>query len=160
MWSVLQSENFKRGGEWIETRILNSGPRSNPWMQECGPRVIQHGDIFAFDTDLIGPYGMCADISRTWIVGDDKASDEQRRLYQVAHEHIQTNRELIKPGASFRELSFGGHLLPEEFFLCGPCNPLWGLAKWYSPAGHFEYLQAHSFHPCRPLCRLNSSLEL
>ena len=115
MWSILQAENFKRGGEWIETRILNSGPRSNPWMQECGPRKIQDGDIFAFDTDLIGPYGMCADLSRTWLTGDGKPTDEQRRLYQIAHEHIQTNRELVKPGTSFRDLTFGGHLLPEEF---------------------------------------------
>jgi len=114
-WSVLQAENFKRGGEWIETRILNSGPRSNPWMQECGPRKIQHGDIFAFDTDLIGPYGMCADLSRTWLTGDAKPTDEQRRLYQIAHEHIQTNRELVKPGVSFKELTFGGHMLPQEF---------------------------------------------
>ena len=115
MWSILQAENFKRGGEWIETRILNSGPRSNPWMQECGPRKIQAGDIFAFDTDLIGPYGMCADLSRTWLAGDGRPTDEQRRLYQIAHEHIKTNRELIKPGVSFKELTFGGHLLPKEF---------------------------------------------
>lgn len=114
-WSILQAENFKRGGEWIETRILNSGPRSNPWMQECGPRIIQDGDIFAFDTDLIGPYGMCSDLSRTWLTGDGKPTDEQRRLYQIAHEHIQTNRELVKPGVSFHDLTFNGHMLPEEF---------------------------------------------
>ena len=31
------AENIKRGGEWIETRLLTSGPRTNPWFQECGP---------------------------------------------------------------------------------------------------------------------------
>ena len=26
LWSILHAENIARGGEWIETRILNSGP--------------------------------------------------------------------------------------------------------------------------------------
>ena len=49
--------NIRRGGEWIETRLLTSGPRTNPWFQECGPRIVQPNEILAFDTDLIGPYG-------------------------------------------------------------------------------------------------------
>ena len=31
MWAALHAGNIKRGGEWIETRILSSGPRTNPW---------------------------------------------------------------------------------------------------------------------------------
>ena len=115
LWAVLHAENIRRGGEWIETRILNSGPRSNPWMQECGPRKIQAGDILAYDTDLIGPYGMCSDLSRTWLCGDDKASDEQRKLYQIAHEHIQINRALLKPGVPFDDLTFKAQQLPKPY---------------------------------------------
>jgi len=115
LWSILHAENIARGGEWIETRILNSGPRTNPWMQEAGPRRIQQGDLLAFDTDMVGPYGMCADVSRTWFCGDGPASDEQRRLHDIALSHINTNMEMLKPGASFTELTFGGHMLPEEF---------------------------------------------
>ncbi|MEM1302900.1 MAG: dimethylsulfonioproprionate lyase DddP, partial [Pseudomonadota bacterium] len=70
IWAVLHAENIKRGGEWIETRLLASGPRTNPWFQECGPRVVQNNEIVAFDTDLVGSYGICVDISRTWWVGD------------------------------------------------------------------------------------------
>ena len=62
----------KRGGEWIETRLLASGPRTNPWFQECGPRIVQNNEIVAFDTDLVGSYGICVDISRTWWVGDQR----------------------------------------------------------------------------------------
>ena len=40
VWAMLHAENIRRGGEWIETRLLASGPRTNPWFQECGPRVI------------------------------------------------------------------------------------------------------------------------
>ncbi|WP_282607097.1 dimethylsulfonioproprionate lyase DddP [Pelagibius sp. Alg239-R121] len=115
LWSVLHAENIKRGGEWIETRILNSGPRTNPWMQEAGPRKVQEGDLVGFDTDLVGPYGMCADISRTWYCGDGPASDEQRRLHDIAHRHISKNMELLKPGVAFRELVERGDRLSEEF---------------------------------------------
>ena len=85
-------------------------------MQECGPRVINAGDLVAFDTDMVSVYGMCADISRTWLCGDDVgATDEQRRLYQIAHEHISRNFELLKPGVGFTELTQIGYRLPEEF---------------------------------------------
>ncbi|TIT85525.1 MAG: aminopeptidase P family protein, partial [Mesorhizobium sp.] len=61
LWAELHRGNIARGGEWIETRLLSSGPRTNPWFQECSSRVIKEGDLVAFDTDLIGPYGFCAD---------------------------------------------------------------------------------------------------
>jgi Xaa-Pro aminopeptidase len=115
VWAVLHAENIRRGGEWIETRLLASGPRTNPWFQECGPRVIREGEIVAFDTDLIGCYGMCADISRTWWVGDGEPTPEMRRQHRIAREHIEANMEMLRPGVSLRELTFGGHRLPPEF---------------------------------------------
>ncbi len=114
-WAELQKGNFIRGGEWIETRILSSGPRTNPWFQECGPRVMRDGDILAFDTDLIGPYGYCADLSRTWKIGDQTATNYERDLYQAAYEHIQRNMELLRPGAGFRELMERGQKLPKKY---------------------------------------------
>ncbi len=115
LWAILHAENIRRGGEWIETRLLASGPRTNPWFQECGPRVIGEGDIVAFDTDLVGPYGYCCDISRTWICGDARPTNEQRYLYQLAKEHIDANRSLLRAGLSFREFSEKSHRLPDEF---------------------------------------------
>lgn len=115
VWAELHKENIRRGGEWIETRILASGPRTNPWFQECGPRVIKNNELLAFDTDLIGCYGMCADISRTWFIGDGEPSAEQRRLHRIACEHIAENSRLLKPGVSFQELCELGHQLPDEF---------------------------------------------
>ena len=115
IWAVLHAGNIKRGGEWIETRILASGPRTNPWFQECGPRIVGNNELLAFDTDLIGCYGMCADISRTWFLGDGKPSDEQKRLYQHAHTHIAENMKLLGPGIAFKDITFGGHFLSEEY---------------------------------------------
>ena len=72
IWAILHAENVRRGGEWIETRLLSSGPRTNPWFQECGPRICQQNEIISFDTDLVGSYGICTDISRSWWIGDKK----------------------------------------------------------------------------------------
>jgi len=116
VWAVLHYENIKRGGEWIETRLLASGPRTFPWFQECGPRTIGNGEILAFDTDLIGCYGMCVDISRTWFVGDGEPTQQMKDYHAIALEHITTNAELVKPGVHLRELSFGGHQLPEHLW--------------------------------------------
>ncbi|MDW4548473.1 dimethylsulfonioproprionate lyase DddP [Defluviimonas sp. D31] len=115
VWAVLHAENIRRGGEWIETRLLASGPRTNPWFQECGPRLIQPNEIVAFDTDLIGSYGICIDISRTWWVGDAKPTNAMIYAMRHAHEHIMTNMEMLKPGVSLKELTFGGHHLDEQF---------------------------------------------
>ncbi len=103
LWSILHQVNIERGGEWIETRLLTSGPRTNPWYQECGERVIAAGDLVLFDTDLIGPYGNCADISRSWLCGAGAPTDEQRRLYRVAYEQIERGIAELAPGLSFRD---------------------------------------------------------
>ncbi len=101
LWAELHRGNIARGGEWIETRLLSSGPRTNPWFQECSSRMIEAGDLVAFDTDLIGPYGFCADLSRTWLCGDGKPSDEQRDLFRIAADQIAHNTELMRPGIAF-----------------------------------------------------------
>jgi Xaa-Pro aminopeptidase len=115
LWAHLHHESIARGGEWIETRLLASGPRTNPWFQECGSRPIEAGDLVAFDTDLIGPYGYCADISRTWLCGDGPATEAQPTLYRVAREQIAHNLAQIKAGVSFREFSERAFALPERY---------------------------------------------
>jgi len=115
IWAVLHAENIRRGGEWIETRLLASGPRTNPWMQECGQRILQNNEVLAFDTDLIGPYGMCCDISRTWWFGDQSPRPDMVYAMNHALEHLQSNIDMLKPGISIRELSFSGHELDAQF---------------------------------------------
>lgn len=115
IWAILHAENIRRGGEWIETRLLASGPRTNPWFQECGPRLVQNNEIVAFDTDLIGSYGICIDISRTWWIGDDKPRDDMIYAMRHAHEHIMTNMQMLRPGVSIPELTANCHRLDEKF---------------------------------------------
>jgi Xaa-Pro dipeptidase len=116
LWAELHRGNIRRGGEWIETRLLSSGPRTNPWFQECSARVIEAGDLVAFDTDLIGPYGFCADLSRTWLCGGNPATNEQRDLYRTAAEQVAFNTGLLRPGLTFRELAERSAVPPPDCF--------------------------------------------
>lgn len=115
IWAILHAENIRRGGEWIETRLLTSGPRTNPWFQESGPRIVQNNEIVAFDTDLVGSYGICVDISRTWWVGDQAPRPDMIDAMRHSVEHIQTNMEMLRPGVNIQDLSRNTHVLRPEF---------------------------------------------
>ena len=127
IWAVLHAENIRRGGEWIETRLLTSGQRTNPWFQECGPRVISEGEILAFDTDLIGPYGICADLSRTWWIGDDLAPAHMRESYAEAVEHIRYNTTLLRPGLHMEDLTRSLHVLQDKYDALKYSSPMHGV---------------------------------
>lgn len=116
IWSELHKANIKRGGEWIETRLLASGPRTNPWFQECGPRIVQNNEIVAFDTDLIGAYGFCIDMSRTWWIGDQRPTNAMVSAFHHARDHIADHQTRLKPGVSIKELVFGGHKLEDQYW--------------------------------------------
>ena len=105
LWAVLQAGNFARYGEWIETRLLSSGPRTNPWYQEASSRRVQAGELMGFDTDLVGAYGACVDMSRTWLCGGGRPTPAQRDTWSRAVEQIERNTELHVPGASLREIT-------------------------------------------------------
>ena len=115
LWSILHQTNIENYGEWIECRILSSGERTNPWMQECSNKIIQDGEIVSFDTDMVGPYGYCADISRAFVVGN-KFNEEQKKLYSMAVEQIDHNSRLIKDGLSFKEFTEKSWVLPEDYY--------------------------------------------
>ena len=115
MFALLSDTNLRMGGEWMECRLLSSGGRTNPWFQEASGRVIRPGDLVSFDTDMIGPMGYCADISRTFRCGPGRASPEQRRLYGLAMEQIHANLELVKPGISLAEFSERAWRIPDAY---------------------------------------------
>ena len=115
LWSILHKTNIENGGEWIECRILSSGSRTNPWMQESSNKIIQDGEIVSFDTDMVGPYGYCADISRAFVCGN-KFNEYQKKIYLTAVEQIDYNSRLIKDGVSFREFTEKAWILPEKYY--------------------------------------------
>lgn len=123
--SILLAGSIRLGGEYPETRLMTSGPRTNPWFQETSDRVINNGEFLSFDTDLIGPMGFYNDISRSWIIGDAKPTDEQKRIYSESRAQLETNISLLRPGLSFLEYSSKAYPLPEKY-----------LANRYADVGH------------------------
>jgi Xaa-Pro aminopeptidase len=149
IWAVLHAGNIRRGGEWIETRLLASGPRTNPWFQECGPRVCQQNEIISFDTDLIGAYGMCTDISRSWWIGDRAPRADMIDAMRHGMEHIRHNMDLLKPGVTIPELTARAHVLDTRYqaqkYGClmhgvGLCDE-WPLVAYpdHAVSGAFDY---------------------
>ncbi len=115
LWSLLHQANIELGGEWIMTRLMASGPRTNPWYQECGFKVLEKGEIVSFDTDLVGPYGYVCDISRAWICGDVRPTGRQRELLEVSRDQIEHNRALLRAGISTTEISHSSFRMPVKF---------------------------------------------
>ena len=115
LWSILNATNSEMGGEYMETRLLSSGPRTNPWYQECSARRVRAGDLVGIDTDMIGPFGYNADMSRTFFCGPGRPSDYQRTIYGLAHEQVQNNIALLRPGLAFRELAESAWRVPEQY---------------------------------------------
>ena len=73
------------------------------------------GDLVAVDTDMIGPFGYDADISRTFFCGPGKPNAWQQDLYRYAWDQLHHNIALVRPGCSFRELSEASYELPERY---------------------------------------------
>lgn len=114
LWGHLHFENARSGGDWLETKLVTAGPNTNPWYKECTDRPVQAGEMISFDTDMIGPYGYCADLSRSWVCGYGPMNATQRRLYQTAVEQIEHNLALIQPGMTFAEFNAKSWRIPEH----------------------------------------------
>lgn len=115
IWSELHRENIRNGGEWIETRLLATGARTNPWFQECSDKVAFEGEMLGVDTDMIGPYGYCADVSRSWTIGHVPMNATQADLYKYAREQIDHNMALLRPGLDFRDYVEKSWQIPARF---------------------------------------------
>ena len=115
LWGLLNYANLANDGDWHDGRMLCSGPRTNPWLQEASPRRIEAGDLVAFDTDMVGPMGYFADISRTFFCGPGKPTARQKELFRLARAEVDHNLTLMRPGARFSEIQAAAFPVPEEF---------------------------------------------
>lgn len=71
--------------------------------------------MIAFDTDMIGPYGYCADLSRSWTCGQTPMTGKQRELYSNALEQIHHNMSIIKDGVDFAEFNERSWKIPARY---------------------------------------------
>lgn len=115
LFAIMYHEVIRQGGEFIETRLLTSGQRTNPWFNEASGRRIRPGELVALDTDTIGCYGYYSDFSRTFRCGPGKPTAYQKSLYRMSYDQVQHNLGIIKPGVSFREIADAAWTIPERF---------------------------------------------
>lgn len=136
LWSRLHQRVIAQGADYCETRLLSSGQRTNPWFQETGTKIVGPNELVAFDTDVVGRYGYYSDFSRTFHSGPDAPSAAQRTLYQVAHEQIHHNIDILKPGLSFREYSERAWEIPKRYV----ANRYYLSAHGCGMTGEYPYL--------------------
>lgn len=136
VWSILHQHIIATDADYVETRLMNSGPRTNPWFQECSDRVMQAGELVALDTDVVGRYGYYADFSRTFLCGDQPATARQRELYAMAHEQIHTNMANVAAGASFREYAERAWQIPAPY----KARRYFALAHGVGMTGEYPYI--------------------
>ena len=107
LWSILHQSIIAQNGDYCETRLLNSGERTNPWFQETSNNTIGKNELIALDTDVVGCHGYYSDFSRTFHSGPDAPSQQQRSLYKVAMQQVHHNMD-IKSRYEFSRLCGSG----------------------------------------------------
>jgi Xaa-Pro aminopeptidase len=105
VWAEFHKGLIARNGEFVSTRLFQSGVRTFPYFQESSDAVMQAGDLVCFDTDAIGVMNYAVDFSRTFLCGETPATDTQRNIYQIAVEQLEHNASNIKAGRSFEDFA-------------------------------------------------------
>ncbi|KAF5603004.1 peptidase yqhT [Fusarium subglutinans] len=53
LWSVMHKSVIEQNEDYIKTRLLSAGPRTNPWFRGSAGYVIQKNDLAVLDTDVV-----------------------------------------------------------------------------------------------------------
>lgn len=136
LWSVLHQSIIAQNGDYIETRLLSAGQRTNPWFQETSENVIGPNELVALDTDVVGCYGYYSDFSRTFHSGPSRPRADQKTLYQVAHEQLQHNISILRPGMGFHDYAREAWDIPEQYY----ANRYYLSAHGCGMTGEYPYL--------------------
>jgi Xaa-Pro aminopeptidase len=136
LWSVLHRSVISQNGDYIETRLLNAGPRTNPWFQETSENVIGPDELIALDTDVVGCHGYYSDFSRTFHSGPSAPTPEQRTLYRVAYEQLHHNMAILRPHMGFRDYAREAWDIPDRYY----ANRYYLSAHGVGMTGEYPYL--------------------
>jgi Xaa-Pro dipeptidase len=123
---------LRRGGEYLATSTVCSGPNTNPWRSEATDRVLEDGDLVWVDTDTVGVEGAFLCVSRTFAVGD-VPSAEQRAIYGESLEWLRAMEGFVRPGMTCAEIAERG-----------PRVPGWSLEQRYEVMIHSLGLEEES----------------
>jgi Xaa-Pro aminopeptidase len=113
--ATLADTMLRRGGEYLATNTVCSGPNTNPWRAEATDRPIDAGDLVYVDTDTVGVEGYFYCVSRAFLCGDVEPTAAQRDLYGAAHDWLQGMETVIRPGITCAEAAALAPAIPERF---------------------------------------------
>jgi Xaa-Pro aminopeptidase len=143
IWSEFHRALIAHDGEFVSTRLAQSGPRTFPYFQEASTRVVEDGDLFCLDTDAIGPASYAADFSRTFVCGDLPPTPAQTALHETALEQLHHNASLLQPGRTFRSFATEAWTPPAHYRPHGySC-----LAHGLGLCGEYPYVPVASAEP-------------
>jgi len=136
LWSVLHQSIIAQNGDYIETRLLSAGHRTNPWFQETSENIIGVNELIALDTDVVGCYGYYADFSRSFHSGRGKPTRQQKTLYKVAYEQLHHNMSILQPGMGFHDYARDAWDIPDKYY----ANRYYLSAHGVGMTGEYPYL--------------------
>lgn len=114
VWADYHHGLMAKEGQYVATRLFQSGSQTFPYFKECGDRVMEKGDMVCLDTDALGYEGYAVDFSRSFICGGDAPTDDQRHLYALAREQLEENAHAMRPGMAYEELADKAWPVPDE----------------------------------------------
>ena len=88
------------GSEWTQcSNIVASGPYTAPYRRFTSDRIIRNGDPVIIDIGACfnGYYG---DLTRTWICGNVKPTQEMREVHQKCYDALFNAGGAVRPGAT------------------------------------------------------------
>ncbi len=112
IWAEFHRHLIANDGEFVSTRLAQSGTRTFPYFQESSNRRVEAGDLFCLDTDAIGFGGYAVDFSRTFLVEGGPPTAGQLLVHRLAHEQLETNSALLAPGRSFESFARSAWTVP------------------------------------------------
>ncbi len=140
VWAEFWFDFMQKDGQFLTTRLFQSGPNTFPYFKETSSKVLQTGELLCLDTDAQGYQGYAVDFSRSFLCGDGVPTAEQRKLYRLAQEQIATNAALLQAGMEFREFAERAWKCPEVYrpHQYGLLGHGLGLAGEFPNIPHFE----------------------
>lgn len=140
VWGEFHRSLIADNGEYVSTRLVQSGSRTFPYFNEAGTTAVGAGDLFCIDTDAVGPGGYGADFSRTYVCGDVAPTGVQRTLFGRAVDQLQHNAALIEPGRTFESFARSAWVVPERHAPYG----YYCLAHGLGMTGEAPYIPVHA----------------
>ena len=120
------------GSEWTQcSNIIASGPYTAPYRRFTSDRIIRNGDLVIIDIGA-GYNGYWGDLTRTWVCGNVKPTEEMRDMHQKTYDALFNAASKVRPGVTNAEVFEAAvpHVLDNLGHAAGIC-------PWESP--HFSY---------------------